>query len=67
MEAYRPVYKGDIFVVRGGMRQVEFKIIETEPAPYCIVAPDTVIHCDGDPLKREVCITILYLFVDNKI
>merc|ERR1712194_362515 len=22
-------------------------------APYCIVAPDTVIHCEGDPVKRE--------------
>lgn len=35
------------------MRAVEFKVVETEPAPYCIVAPDTVIHCDGDPIKRE--------------
>lgn len=28
--------------------------METEPAPYCIVAPDTVIFCEGDPVKREV-------------
>ena len=55
LEAYRPVHKGDIFLVRGGMRAVEFKIIETDPAPYCIVAPDTVIHCEGEPVKREVC------------
>lgn len=54
MEAYRPVRKGDIFLVRGGMRGVEFKVIETDPAPYCIVAPDTVIHCEGEPVKREV-------------
>jgi len=20
---------------------------------YCIVAPETIIHCDGDPIKRE--------------
>jgi len=53
LEAYRPVHKGDIFLVRGGMRAVEFKIIETDPAPYCIVAPDTVIHCEGEPVKRE--------------
>ena len=26
LEAYRPVRKGDIFVVRGGMRAVEFKV-----------------------------------------
>ena len=50
---YRPVYKGDTFIVRGGMRAVEFKIIETDPAPYCIVAPDTVIHWEGEPVKRE--------------
>lgn len=53
LEAYRPIHKGDIFIVRGGMRAVEFKIIETDPAPYCIVAPDTVIHCEGEPIKRE--------------
>lgn len=45
---------GDIFLVRGGMRAVEFKVVETDPSPYCIVAPDTVIHCEGEPIKREV-------------
>ena len=35
------------------MRAVEFKVIETDPAPFCIVAPDTVIHCEGEPVKRE--------------
>lgn len=54
LEAYRPIKKGDIFLVRGGMRAVEFKVIETDPQPYCIVAPDTVIHCEGEPAKREV-------------
>lgn len=29
-------------------------VVETDPAPYCIVAPDTVIHCEGEPIKREV-------------
>merc|ERR1712168_664582 len=53
LEAYRPVRKGDIFMVRGGMRAVEFKIVETDPEPYCIVAPDTVIHCEGEPIRRE--------------
>ena len=43
-----------MFLVRGGMRAVEFKVIETDPSPYCIVAPDTVIHCEGEPVKREV-------------
>lgn len=53
LEAYRPMHKDDAFIVRGGMRAVEFKVVETDPAPYCIVAPDTIIHCDGDPIKRE--------------
>ncbi|XP_022087240.1 transitional endoplasmic reticulum ATPase [Acanthaster planci] len=52
-EAYRPVRKGDIFLVRGGLRGVEFKVVETDPGPYCIVAPDTMIHFEGEPIKRE--------------
>ena len=39
--------------MRGGMRSVEFKVVETEPAPYCIVAPDTEIYCEGEPIRRE--------------
>ena len=53
LEAYRPVKKGDLFLVRSAMHPVEFKVVETDPAPYCIVAPDTVIHCEGEPVKRE--------------
>lgn len=32
---------------------MEFKVVETDPEPYCIVAPDTEIFCEGDPIKRE--------------
>jgi transitional endoplasmic reticulum ATPase len=53
LEAYRPVKKGDLFIVRSAMHPVEFKVVETDPSPYCIVAPDTVIHCEGEPVKRE--------------
>ncbi|CAL8103494.1 unnamed protein product [Orchesella dallaii] len=53
LEAYRPIHKGDVFIARGGMRAVEFKVVETDPSPFCIVAPDTIIHCEGDPIKRE--------------
>jgi transitional endoplasmic reticulum ATPase len=53
LEAYRPVRKGDTFLVRAAMRAVEFKVVETDPDEYCIVAPDTVIHCEGEPIKRE--------------
>ncbi|KAH3731374.1 cell division cycle protein 48-like [Pelomyxa schiedti] len=52
-DAYRPVRKGDMFLCRGGMRAVEFKVVDTDPAPHCIVAPDTTIFCDGEPIKRE--------------
>ncbi|CAF4907124.1 unnamed protein product, partial [Rotaria sp. Silwood2] len=27
--------------------------IETTPSPYCTVVQDTVIHCEGDSIKRE--------------
>ncbi|CAN6977333.1 unnamed protein product, partial [Brassica rapa subsp. trilocularis] len=53
LEAYRPVKKGDLFLVRGGMRSIEFKVIETDPAEYCVVAPNTEIFCEGEPIKRE--------------
>ncbi|CAK5065193.1 unnamed protein product [Meloidogyne enterolobii] len=53
VEMYRPVYKGDTFTVSAAMRTVEFKVIEVDPSPACIVAPSTIIHCEGDPIKRE--------------
>ena len=52
--------KGDVFLVRGGMRAVEFKVIETDPNPYCVVSPETVVHCEGEPIKREVLSIVLY-------
>ncbi|CAG5110307.1 Oidioi.mRNA.OKI2018_I69.chr2.g4720.t1.cds [Oikopleura dioica] len=52
-EAYRPVRKGDIFQAKGAMRTVEFKVVDCDPEPYCIVSPDTVIHSEGDPIRRE--------------
>ena len=50
---YRPVHKDDLFLVRGGMRAVEFKVVGCEPSPFCIVGPDTQIFTEGDPIKRE--------------
>ena len=52
-DSHRPVRKGDLFLVRGGMRSVEFKVIETDPAEYCVVEPDTEIFCEGEAVKRE--------------
>ena len=53
LEAYRPVRKGDTFLARGGMRSVEFKVVETDPENYCIVAPDTEVFTEGEPINRE--------------
>merc|ERR1719240_1112578 len=53
LEAYRPARQGDLFLCRGGFRPVEFKVVGVEPGEFCIVAPDTTIHCEGEPVKRE--------------
>mmetsp|Transcript_7445 Transcript_7445/g.7522 ORF Transcript_7445/g.7522 Transcript_7445/m.7522 type:complete len:802 (-) Transcript_7445:333-2738(-) len=53
LEAYRPLRKGDLFLVRLAMHPVEFKVVEMDPAPYGVCAPDTEIHCEGEPVKRE--------------
>merc|ERR1711865_729973 len=53
LEAYRPARQGDLFLVRGGFRPVEFKVVGVDPGEFCIVAPDTSIHCEGEPVKRE--------------
>ncbi|KAI3888610.1 hypothetical protein MKX03_031379, partial [Papaver bracteatum] len=53
LEAYRPVRKGDLFIGRAGMRSVECKVIETDPSEYCVVAPDTEIFCEREPVRRE--------------
>jgi transitional endoplasmic reticulum ATPase len=53
LEAYRPVRKGDLFLVRQAMHPVEFKVVETDPGDFCIVAPQTMIFDEGEPIKRE--------------
>ena len=52
-DVYRPVHKGDTFIVRGGFRPVEFKVVETDPEKCCIIGPQTVIFDEGEPIKRE--------------
>ena len=51
-DCYRPVKKGDTFVVRGGFKAVEFKIVEVEPPEICSVSPNTIIFDQGEPIKR---------------
>jgi len=43
LEAYRPVHQGDIFIATDGNQPVEFMVVETDPPPYGIVAPDTIL------------------------
>lgn len=38
-DCYRPVKKGDTFIVRGGFRPVEFKIVDVDPPEFGIVSP----------------------------
>ncbi len=52
-DAYRPVHKGDSFIVRGNFKPVEFKIVATEPGDYGIVAQTTVLFTQGEPIVRE--------------
>lgn len=53
LDAYRPIRKGDLFTVRGGMRAVEFKVVDIEPGEFAIVGQDTIVHADGDPINRD--------------
>eukprot|EP00903_Cladosiphon_okamuranus_P016238 g14980.t1 len=63
----RPLHVGDTFTARAGLLSVEFRVEEIrvsggegeeegeggEEAQFCLVTDDTVIDCDGDPIKRE--------------
>mmetsp|Transcript_18939 Transcript_18939/g.23970 ORF Transcript_18939/g.23970 Transcript_18939/m.23970 type:complete len:176 (+) Transcript_18939:1933-2460(+) len=49
-EAYRPVTKGNCFVVHSG---IEFKIVSLQPEAFGIVGPQTKISTTGDPLLRD--------------
>ena len=52
-DCYRPVKKGDTFIVRGGFRPVEFKIVDVDPPEYGIVSPQTTLFDEGDPINRD--------------
>ena len=47
------IFRNDLFIVRGGFKAVEFKVIACEPSEYGIVAPTTVMFTDGEPFKRD--------------
>lgn len=59
-DKFRPLKVGDMFISRGGMRTVEFKVLDMafeedgDSTEYCIVGPDTEIVFDAkDSLSRE--------------
>jgi transitional endoplasmic reticulum ATPase len=52
-DAFRPIHKNDTFVVRGNFKAVEFKVVATEAGDFGIVAANTVLFTDGEPIKRE--------------
>lgn len=52
-DAFRPVHKGDSFVVRGNFKPVEFKIVATDPGDFGIVTSATVLFTEGEPILRE--------------
>jgi transitional endoplasmic reticulum ATPase len=52
-DVFRPIHLGDHFKVKGGFREVEFKVVATDPEPYCLVIGQTIIFDVGDPIKRE--------------
>ena len=45
--------KNDYFIVHGGFKSVEFKIVACEPQEFGIVAPNTMLFTEGEPIKRE--------------
>ena len=42
-----------MFVVRGGFKAVEFKVVATERGEFGIVAPTTMMFTEGEPINRE--------------
>ena len=53
LDSYRPVTKGDLFLIHKAMRSVEFKVVGIEPDDHGLVTSDTEIYWEGDPVKRE--------------
>lgn len=52
-DIFRPIHKGDCFLVRGGFKPIEFKVVETDPEKCLIVGPNTLIFDEGEPIQRE--------------
>mmetsp|Transcript_1445 Transcript_1445/g.3494 ORF Transcript_1445/g.3494 Transcript_1445/m.3494 type:complete len:338 (+) Transcript_1445:868-1881(+) len=53
IDAYRPIKKNDKFIVNGPSGPIQFQVIEIDPVDYCIVGPDTIIYCEGEPIQKD--------------
>ena len=50
----RPVSEGDVIRLQHGTQVAEFKVVETEPPRHCVVAADTAIDMEDEPLDRAL-------------
>jgi transitional endoplasmic reticulum ATPase len=53
LDSFRPVSKGDLFVVYTAMHPVEFKVVDIQPNNHGLVTNETEIFMEGDPVRRE--------------
>lgn len=65
-----PIHTNDTFLVHGGEHPIQFKVIKTNPSPFCIVAATTALNF-SDPIKpndQDVSLvqTMLNIARDNK-
>ena len=52
-DTFRPIKKNDTFIVRGGFRPVEFKVVDVEPPEYAIITDQTTLFDEGEPINRD--------------
>ena len=57
LEAYRPLKKGDTFMVREANHPVEFKVVECDPKEVVVVAPKHLTN-----KIRKTCLEMKYVF-----
>jgi len=50
---YRPLVEGQLLRMRHGAHMVECRVVETEPAKRCVVAPDTELEVAEEALDRS--------------
>jgi transitional endoplasmic reticulum ATPase len=49
---FRPVRMGDTFTVAGGMREIEYLVLKTDPEEFATVTQATEIYDQNDPVER---------------